>query len=183
MWETWVWSLGGKIPWRREKLLQYSGLENFMDYIVHGVAKSRTRLSNFFTFTIHIVFAKHVWYGQGSMIGLRREEARVRLGIGKEGKIYYVSCQWNRHKIVRRKENTNYCDTLNKCRIVTNESTENTATFMIPYFKSEIDFLKIFYSMGYTKAWEKVAIFWVCSGFSLHVSCLVIPNSLQPHGL
>ena len=26
---------------------QYSGLENFMDCIVHGVAKSRTRLSNF----------------------------------------------------------------------------------------------------------------------------------------
>ena len=26
---------------------QYSGLENFMDYIVHGVAKSRTQLSNF----------------------------------------------------------------------------------------------------------------------------------------
>ena len=27
--------------------LQYSGLENSMDYIVHGVAKSRTRLSDF----------------------------------------------------------------------------------------------------------------------------------------
>ena len=27
--------------------LQYSGLENFMDCIVHGVAKSRTRLSDF----------------------------------------------------------------------------------------------------------------------------------------
>jgi len=27
--------------------LQYSGLENSMDYIVHGVAKSWTRLSNF----------------------------------------------------------------------------------------------------------------------------------------
>ena len=27
--------------------LQYSGLENSMDYIVRGVAKSRTRLSNF----------------------------------------------------------------------------------------------------------------------------------------
>ena len=27
--------------------LQYSGLENPMDYIVHGVTKSRTRLSNF----------------------------------------------------------------------------------------------------------------------------------------
>ena len=28
-------------------LLQYSGLENFVDCIVHGVAKSLTRLSNF----------------------------------------------------------------------------------------------------------------------------------------
>ena len=27
--------------------LQYSGLENSMDCVVHGVAKSRTRLSNF----------------------------------------------------------------------------------------------------------------------------------------
>ena len=27
--------------------LQYSGLENSMDYTVHGVAKSRTQLSNF----------------------------------------------------------------------------------------------------------------------------------------
>ena len=26
--------------------LQYSGLENFMDYIAHGVAKSQTRLSD-----------------------------------------------------------------------------------------------------------------------------------------
>ena len=26
---------------------QYSGLENFMDYIVHGCAKNRTRVSNF----------------------------------------------------------------------------------------------------------------------------------------
>ena len=29
--------------------LKYSGLENFMDCIVHGVSKSRTRLSNFHT--------------------------------------------------------------------------------------------------------------------------------------
>ena len=33
--------------------LQYSGLENTMDYIVHGVAKSRTQLSNFH-FHFHI---------------------------------------------------------------------------------------------------------------------------------
>ena len=33
--------------------LQYSGLENSMDYIVHGVAKSRTRLTDFhFDFTV-----------------------------------------------------------------------------------------------------------------------------------
>ena len=29
--------------------LQYSGLENSMDWIVHGVAKSQTQLSNFHT--------------------------------------------------------------------------------------------------------------------------------------
>ena len=42
--DPWV----GKLPWRRERLsTQYSGLENSMDCIVHGVAKSRTWLSNF----------------------------------------------------------------------------------------------------------------------------------------
>ena len=30
--------------------LQYSGLENSMDCMVHGVAKSQTRLCNFHTF-------------------------------------------------------------------------------------------------------------------------------------
>ena len=37
--------------------LQYSGIENFMNCIVHGVTKSHTRLSNFhchFTFTASI---------------------------------------------------------------------------------------------------------------------------------
>ena len=38
----------GKIPWRRKGYpFQYSGLENSTDYIVHGVAKSLTRLSDF----------------------------------------------------------------------------------------------------------------------------------------
>ena len=41
--------------------LQYSGPENSMDCIVHGVAKSRTRLSNFhfhfhFTLVSHLAF-------------------------------------------------------------------------------------------------------------------------------
>ena len=49
MWRPGFVSWVGKIPWRRERLqntLQYSGLENSMDCVVHGVAKSRTRLSD-----------------------------------------------------------------------------------------------------------------------------------------
>ena len=44
--DPWV----GNIPWRRERLLnisQCSDLENSMDCIVHGVAKSGTGLSDF----------------------------------------------------------------------------------------------------------------------------------------
>ena len=38
----------GKIPSRMKGyLLQYSDLENSMDYTVHGVSKSQTQLSNF----------------------------------------------------------------------------------------------------------------------------------------
>ena len=44
MWETRVWSPGE----RKGYPLQYSGLENTMDCIVHGVAKSQTRLSDFY---------------------------------------------------------------------------------------------------------------------------------------
>ena len=45
--------------------LQYSGLENSMDYIVHGVAKSRTPLSNFH-FPIFLLGKSH---GQRSLRG------------------------------------------------------------------------------------------------------------------
>ena len=45
MWETWFYPWGGKFPWRR--ILQYSGLENSTDCIVHGVAKRRTQLTDF----------------------------------------------------------------------------------------------------------------------------------------
>ena len=34
-------------------LLQYSGLKNSMDYIIHGIAKTRTRLSNFHFTSLH----------------------------------------------------------------------------------------------------------------------------------
>ena len=48
MQEILVQFLGWKIHWRGIGYsLQYSGLENSMDYIVHGVTKSWTRLSDF----------------------------------------------------------------------------------------------------------------------------------------
>ena len=49
MWETWVRFLGWDNPLAKREgyTLQCSGLENSMDCIVHGVTKSRTRLSNF----------------------------------------------------------------------------------------------------------------------------------------
>ena len=46
--ETWVQSLGCEDPLEKEKAThQYSGLENSIDCIVHGVAKSWTQLSDF----------------------------------------------------------------------------------------------------------------------------------------
>ena len=49
MQETWVQSLGWEDPLEKGKAypLQYSGLESSMDCIAHGVAKSRTQLSDF----------------------------------------------------------------------------------------------------------------------------------------
>ena len=49
MQKTWVWSLGWEDPLEKGKATHssISGLENSMDCIVHGVAKSWTRLSNF----------------------------------------------------------------------------------------------------------------------------------------
>ena len=49
IWETWVQSLClGRSPGEGKGYpLQYSGLENSSDYIVSGVAKSWTQLSDF----------------------------------------------------------------------------------------------------------------------------------------
>ena len=53
--ETWVQSLSWEDPLEKGKAtpLQYSGLENFMNCIVYGVTKSRTRLRDFH-FHFHI---------------------------------------------------------------------------------------------------------------------------------
>ena len=49
MWETWVQSPGWEDSLEKGKVipLQYSGLENSMDCIVHGVTKTWTQLSDF----------------------------------------------------------------------------------------------------------------------------------------
>ena len=55
MWETWVRSLVlGRAPGEGNSYpLQYSGLENSMDCIVHRVAKCRTRLRHFQFTSLH----------------------------------------------------------------------------------------------------------------------------------
>ena len=52
MWETSVQYLIEKIPGLKGYPHQYSGLENSMDTIAHGVAKSWTQLSDFHSFHI-----------------------------------------------------------------------------------------------------------------------------------
>ena len=49
MWDTWVWSLSWEDPLekRMDSPFQYSGLENSMDCIIHGVTKSWTQPNNF----------------------------------------------------------------------------------------------------------------------------------------
>ena len=47
IWETWVRSLDGRAPGEGKGYpLQYYGLENSIDCIVHGVEKSWTQLSD-----------------------------------------------------------------------------------------------------------------------------------------
>ena len=58
--ETWVWSLGWEDPLEKGTTypLQYSGLENSMNCIVHRVAKSWTQLSDF-----HLHLQEFLEYG------------------------------------------------------------------------------------------------------------------------
>ena len=56
--DTWVRSLGWEDALEKGTAgypLQYSGLENSMDFIVHRVTKSQTRLSDF-----HLVLSKYI---------------------------------------------------------------------------------------------------------------------------
>ena len=66
MWETWIWSLGWENPLEKGKATppQYSGLENSMDCIVRGVAKSQTRQSDFhFHYLLELAQTHVHWVG------------------------------------------------------------------------------------------------------------------------
>ena len=64
MQETPIDSWVGKIPWEGKGYpLQYSGLKNWMDSIVHGVAKSRTQLNDF-----HFHFQMKMGFSGGPVV-------------------------------------------------------------------------------------------------------------------
>ena len=66
MQETWVRSLGWKEPPGEGKgyPLQYSGLKNSMDCIVHEVAKSQAQLKDFHSLT-DCIGGRHGWTWKG----------------------------------------------------------------------------------------------------------------------
>ena len=65
--ETWIWSLGWEdSPGEGKNYpFQYSGLENSMDCIVHGVAESQTWLVTFISLQVFVVicgiFSCNIW--------------------------------------------------------------------------------------------------------------------------
>ena len=66
--KTWVQSPGWEdLPGEGKGYpFQYPGLENSMDCTVHGVAKSRTRLSDFFHFISNLGHIKHFFLEAGN---------------------------------------------------------------------------------------------------------------------
>ena len=63
MWETWVQSLGWEDPLEKRKAthLQYSDLENSMDCIVHGAAKTHSDTTEWVSLSLWCSFL-HVSY-------------------------------------------------------------------------------------------------------------------------
>ena len=68
MQETWLQSLGWEDPLEKDKATHSSilatGLENPVDYVVHGVAKSQTWLSDFHFTSLHPLMLKQIYWDQ-----------------------------------------------------------------------------------------------------------------------
>ena len=73
MMETWGRSLGWEDPLEKGKAypLQYSGLENSMDCIVHGVAKSWTQLSSFHS-SLHEIWVQSLVQEDPTCLGVTK---------------------------------------------------------------------------------------------------------------
>ena len=67
--------------------LQYSGLENSMDCIVHGVTRSRTRLRDF-----RYTYTKKLWK---DMMGGEVDLGRYGTRMGKNFSLYYFPLNFN----------------------------------------------------------------------------------------
>ena len=82
MQKTWVRSLGweDRLEWGKGYPLQYSGLENSMYCTVHGVAKSRTQLSDFYFHdsVIQSVVQLMQLHGQRSPPGILRQNSLLQ---------------------------------------------------------------------------------------------------------
>ena len=89
MWETWARSLGRSPEEGKGYPLQHSGLENSMDCIVHGVAKSWTQLSGFtFTFHFHALekeIATHSSIFAWRILGTREPGGLLSMGSHRVG--------------------------------------------------------------------------------------------------
>ena len=98
----WIPGLGRSLGEGKGALFRYFGLEISMDYIVHRVTKSRTRLSDFhFCFSFHLNFGFSRWYsGKESSCQCRRHRDTSsvprwgRSGVGN-GNPHQYSCLGN----------------------------------------------------------------------------------------
>ena len=107
MWETWIWSLDWKDPLEKGKgyPLQYSGLENSTDYILHRVTKSHTWLSDFhFSLSykqlnlitiIKSTFNMEPWLSYFSWWRLRNQDLMSVLGFCGHQYIYILLTEPN----------------------------------------------------------------------------------------
>ena len=93
--ETWVWSLAWEDPLEKGKATHSSilGLENSMDYAVHGLAKSWTQLCNFHSLTVGEQVAwggkeGFIWGGKSNVVSKGSRGHRSSLPIpGSQGAV------------------------------------------------------------------------------------------------
>ena len=114
--ETWVWSLGWKDPLEKEKVLQYSGLENPMDYKVHGHKESDMTERIWLHFTslqgqwywrrqkgnLSEGLTQHIEFRDLSCTVLEERKGQSEDVVGRDGSAGYPGGRW-RHSCLRER--------------------------------------------------------------------------------